>query len=144
MTDTRRFRLFVYDTMLPGEPEAALLEGALALGPARTVARYPLLDLGSGAALLETTALEVAPVVGELFEVTAPILARCDVRREHPTLFVRQEVELDDGTRAFAYFLRAEQARGRRRIRGGDWRRRFEVAKPEAGPLVRWARSRTR
>lgn len=144
MVDSRRFRLFVYDTMLPGEPEAALLEGATPLGPARTVARYPLLDLGSGAALLASTALEVAPVVGELYEVTAPILARCDVRREHPTLFVREELELDDGTTAFAYFLRPEQARGRRRIRGGDWKRRFEVAKPEAGPLVRWARTRTR
>jgi gamma-glutamylcyclotransferase (GGCT)/AIG2-like uncharacterized protein YtfP len=144
MTDARRFRLFVYDTMLPGEPEAALLEGAVSLGPARTVARYPLLDLGAAAALLESTALEVAPVVGELYEVTAPILARCDVRREHPTLFVRQELDLEDGTRAFAYFLRAEQARGRRRIRGGDWKKRFDVAKPEAGPLVRWARSRPR
>ncbi len=144
MIDDRRFRLFAYGTLLPGEQDAALLQGATHLASSRTAARYALLDLGTGAALLDGTTLEVAPVVGELFEVTAQILARCDVKHEHPTLFVRQEVELEDGSRAFAYFLRPEQARGRRRIRSGDWKRRFEVARPEAGPLVRWARTRAR
>jgi gamma-glutamylcyclotransferase (GGCT)/AIG2-like uncharacterized protein YtfP len=130
--------------MLPGEPDAHLLDGATLLRTAQTAARYPLLDLGAGAALLETTTLEVAAVVGELYEVIAMILARCDVKREHPTLVVRQDVELEDGSVAFAYFLRPEQARGRRRIRGGDWKKRFEAAKPEAGPFVGWARGRVR
>jgi gamma-glutamylcyclotransferase (GGCT)/AIG2-like uncharacterized protein YtfP len=144
MIDDRRFRLFACGTLLPGEPDAAWLDGATHLASVRTAAKYALLDLGTRAALLEGTTLDVVPVVGELYEVTAPILARCDVNHEHPTLFSRQEVELEDGSRAFAYFLRSEQARGRRRIRGGDWKKRFEVARPEAGPLVRWARARTR
>jgi gamma-glutamylcyclotransferase (GGCT)/AIG2-like uncharacterized protein YtfP len=128
--------------MLSGEPDAALLEGAVLLGEARTVARYGLIDLGSLGVLLDGLTIDVAPVVGELYEVTAQTLARCDVKHDHPTLFVRQDVELDDGSQAFAYFGRPLGIRGRRRVRGGDWRRRFEVAKPEAGPLVTWARGR--
>ena len=98
MIDSRRFRLFVCGSLLPGEPDAALLEGAVALGPVRTAARYGLVDLGANAVLLAGLTLEVPPVVGELYEVTAQTLARCDVKHEHPTLFVRDDVELEDGT----------------------------------------------
>jgi gamma-glutamylcyclotransferase (GGCT)/AIG2-like uncharacterized protein YtfP len=144
VSDPRRFRLFACGSLLPGEADAALLEGAVHLGPARTVARYALVDLGITAALQAGTVIEVPPVVGELYEVTAQTLARCDVKHDHPTTFVREEVELEDGTTALSYFVRPEQSRGRRRVRGGDWRKRFDVGKPEAGPLVRWARTRQR
>lgn len=144
MNDPRRFRLFACASLLPGEADAALLEAAVHLGPARTLGRYALIDLGVTAALQPSGLADLQPVVGELYEVTAQTLARCDVKHDHPTTFVREEVDLEDGTRAHAYFVRPEQSRGRRRIRGGDWKRRFEVGKPEAGPLVRWARTRTR
>ena len=64
-------------------------------------------------------------VIGELYELDAPTLARCDVKREHPVLYRRDEVELSDGSTALAYFLSQDQTRGLRRLRGGDWLRRF-------------------
>lgn len=142
MTDARRFRLFVYGTLLAGEPDHPLLDGATPLGAARTQAGYKLVEVRASAGLIEggDTA-----VVGELYELDAPTLARCDLKREHPVLYQRRRVELDDGSEALAYFLSPDQVRGCRRVRDGDWRGRF-VAKPSAdsarGPFTRWTRSR--
>jgi gamma-glutamylaminecyclotransferase len=141
MDAARSFRLFVYGTLLSGEPDADLLEGATALGAVRTAAQYHLVELGPNAALLEGG---MVAVVGELYEVSAPTLARCDLKREHPVLYQRRRVTLEDQSEAYAYFLRNEQAIGRRRLPGGDWKARFAVKKPEAGPFVRWARERHR
>lgn len=140
MTDARRFRLFVYGTMLSGEPDAPLLEQATLIGPARTAAKYHLVELGPNAGLLEGG---LVSIVGELYEVSPQVLAGCDLKREHPVLYLRKRVELEDGE-AYAYFLRNEQTVGRRRIRGGDWKARFKGERPEAGAFVRWARDRYR
>jgi len=142
MVDQRRYRLFVYGTLLDGEPDHELLDGASLLGAARTTARYKLVEVRASAGLIDTGD---TAVVGELYELDAPTLAKCDIKREHPVLYRRRRVELDDGTEALAYFLSPDQARGCRRVRDGNWRERF-VAKPTAdsarGPFTQWTRSR--
>lgn len=132
--DERRYRLFVYGTLLAGEPDHELLRGAELLGQARTKPRYQLVEHGPAAGLLEGGAVAV---VGELYQVDVHVLAACDIKREHPVLYLRQPVELADGTEAFAYFLRPEQARGCRRVRDGDWKSRFK-AKPSATRARGW------
>jgi gamma-glutamylcyclotransferase (GGCT)/AIG2-like uncharacterized protein YtfP len=116
-------RLFVYGTMLSGEPDHPLLAKATLVGPAKTTRRYLLVETNVGAGLLDGGD---CAVVGELYELDVAALAACDVHRQHPLLYERRPVELEGTTAAEAYFLRAEQARGRRRLRGGDWRARFE------------------
>ncbi len=144
-TDERRFRLFVYGTFLPGEPDHRLLDGAELVGPATTQPRYKLVELTGAAGLLDRGD---TAVVGEIYELDVKTLAGCDVKREHPVLFQRRGVELSDGSVAHAYFLSHEQSRGRRRVRGGDWRKRFAPSRgdelSEAGPFVGWSRSRCR
>ena len=140
MSGPRRFQIFVYGTFLPEEPDHGLLEGAKALGPAKTKPIYHLVELQTSAALL---AGGRSAVIGELFEVDVHILAKCDVLRQHPVLYKRQRVELEGAQEAWAYFLGVEQTRGRRRIRDGDWKGRFKPKKKaEAGPFVSWSRSR--
>ena len=134
-------RLFVYGTFMKGEREHDLLAGATPLGPARTQKGYTLVETRALAGLLEGGDAEIA---GELYEVGPEVLRACDKRRDHPRLFERREVTLADGATAQAYCLRQDQARGLRRIKNGDWRRRFEVPKPEGGALVQWAKSRHR
>jgi gamma-glutamylaminecyclotransferase len=141
---SRRFTLFVYGTLLSGEPGHALLEGAIALGAATTKRAYDLYDLGPYPALVDGGA---TAVVGEAYEVTAPLLAAIDVHEEVPRLFKRRRIELEDGRGIEAYLLDRDQVRGRRRIRSGDWRARFRVERaPGArdGALVSWARKRER
>lgn len=150
MTDpaatTPRFVLFVYGTLLSGEASHSLLEGATALGPAKTKPDFDLFDLGPYPALV---AGGETAVVGEVYEVGAPGRAAIDVHEEVPRLFKRWRIELDDGRSAEAYLLDRDQVRGRRRIPSGDWRARFRVERPPGtsardSALVSWARKRER
>jgi gamma-glutamylcyclotransferase (GGCT)/AIG2-like uncharacterized protein YtfP len=136
---SHRFPLFVYGTFLPGERDHETLAGAERIGEARTRDGYTLVEVGPLAGLIEGG---MGAVAGELWSVEYTTLSACDVKRDHPRLFRRKDVVLSDGSVAHAYFLDPEQVRGKRRIRGGDWRRRFEAKSPEPGPLVRWARAR--
>jgi gamma-glutamylcyclotransferase (GGCT)/AIG2-like uncharacterized protein YtfP len=121
--------LFAYGTLREGETHHDALAGATSLSEA-VVPNARLVDLGPYPALVEggpTKAASEYTVVGELYEVDEAILARVDVVKEHPALFQRRLVELTDGRQAHAYFMQAEQVRGRRRIASGDWKKRFEA-----------------
>ena len=118
----RSFRLFVYCTFLSGQPGHDLLEAATLLGEATTAAKYTLVELGVYAGMLETGRTAVH---GELYEVDFKTLNASDSRCDHPARFHRGEVELSDGSTAYAYFVHVDQARGRRRLSHGDWRARF-------------------
>ena len=139
--DPRERRLFVYDSLLAGEPDHELLSGARALGPAATKAEFQLVDLGPYAAIVRAGSTSI---VGELYALDAAALARIDVRREVPILFRRESIALADDTRAEAYLMAPDQVRGRRRLARGDWQSRFAPSMPRAspGPFVAWAKSR--
>lgn len=136
-------RVFVYGTMLGGEPNHADLDGAPCLGPRRTRAGYALVELAAIAGLVEEGSGSVG---GELYEVEPATLMKLARQARHPGLFQLRPVDLEDGTRAESLLLEPAQARGKRRVRGGDWRGRFARHAPgalhEAGALVTWARKR--
>ncbi len=115
-------RLFVYGTLMSGEPGHGVLAGARFVGAARTQPRYTLVELGVHAGLLESGSAEV---VGEVYELGRHQMLACDKHCDHPARFHRALVELSDGSPAYAYLVHADQARARRRLHGGDWRRRF-------------------
>jgi gamma-glutamylaminecyclotransferase len=127
-----------------GEAGHGLLDGAAALGPARTKPAYDLFDLGPYPALVDGGA---TAIVGEVVEVTVPMLAAIDLHEEVPRLFKRRPVDLEDGRSVDAYLLDREQVRGRRRIRSGDWRARFHVERAPGArdsAMVSWMRKRER
>jgi len=143
MAQTDPVRLFVYGTLLSGERDAALLDGATLLGEVRTEPRYTLVDLGVYPALLERGTVAVA---GELYLVDKKRRFALDVKWQVPILFQRVTVKLQGGEEAEAYVMREEQVRGKRRLGQGDWKGRF-APRPrvdKAGPLVRAARGRFR
>jgi gamma-glutamylcyclotransferase (GGCT)/AIG2-like uncharacterized protein YtfP len=139
--EPRRCRLFVYGSLLAGQPDHHLMAGAEALGSAHTEPTYQLIDLGAYAALVSAGSISVA---GELYHVDLETRARLDRHRQVPILFQRARVRLSDGSEAEAYVMSPDQVRGRRRLRHGDWRKRFEpsVARPAPSPFVTWARGR--
>lgn len=133
-------RLFVYGSLLSGEADHALLAGAEFLGPASTSAEYYLVELNGFPALVHGGKLGVT---GECYRVDAALLRRLDVHKQHPVLFQRQQLRLSDGELAHTYMMTLEQVRGRRRLKSGDWRRRFGGLPSERqGPWAKWARER--
>jgi gamma-glutamylcyclotransferase (GGCT)/AIG2-like uncharacterized protein YtfP len=136
-------RLFVYSSLLSGEAEHDLLEGAKLLGPAVTLPEYHLFELGPYGALVSGGTTRVA---GELYEVDRECRRRLDVHREVGVLFERGVVRLDGGGEAESYLMPAHRVRGKRRIRGGDWKGRFGGGPGglRAGPFVTWSRGRQR
>jgi gamma-glutamylcyclotransferase (GGCT)/AIG2-like uncharacterized protein YtfP len=134
-------RLFVYDSLLAGEPEHSALCRAEPLGEADTEPGYRLVELGARGALVRDG---TETVRGELYLVDRKTLAALDVGREVPILFQRARIRLSDGGEAETYLMHPDQVRGKRRLPHGQWRTRFAPRSPRAapGPFVAWSRGR--
>jgi gamma-glutamylcyclotransferase (GGCT)/AIG2-like uncharacterized protein YtfP len=123
--------LFVYGTLLPGEPNQERLRGGALQGAARTEAGYALLDFGEHPGMVRGGAGQVR---GALFEVTVETLRDLD-RFEEASAFRRERVRLEDGRRVEAYLYLGLAPPGGE-IPGGDWaahRRRSAPAGPDNG-----------
>lgn len=138
----RDIELFVYGSLLPGEADHELLAAAEHLGSATTQPAFYLVELTGFPALVSGGTTSVS---GEVYRIDVGTLRRIDVRKEHPILFQRESIELSDGRFVAAYLMSLSQVRGRRRLKVGDWRKRFSLppsTTPES-PWARWARSRS-
>ncbi|MBL8740548.1 MAG: gamma-glutamylcyclotransferase [Myxococcales bacterium] len=135
-------RFFVYATLLQGEPGHTPLMGHVPT-PAKTTTGYSIVEIGPLAGLVEEG---TGVVSGEVYDLEREPFMNVTGQASHAGLFQLRPVRLDDGTTAEALFLSPDQARGKRRIKGGDWRARFGGGPGglAAGPLVSWARSRNR
>jgi gamma-glutamylaminecyclotransferase len=112
-------RLFVYGSLLSGQPHGGRLGRSPLLGEALTVARYTLFDLGAYPALVEGGDTSVS---GELYEVAADVLAALDEFEGHPDEYRRSPVRLSTGDSAEAYVLPRARARHGRVLATGRWR----------------------
>lgn len=134
-------RLFVYGLLLQGEREHALLEGAPLLGEARTAPEHVLVDLDFYPVLVVGGHVSV---LGEVYGVSRHLRFKLDVHHQCPALFRRVTVKLSDGTEAETYVMDEEKVRGKRRLRAGSWRGRFEPRRSSVppGPMTEYARKR--
>lgn len=122
--------LFVYGSLLPGEIHAAHLTRGTHLGAAATTPGYRLVELEQYPALIESGDMSIQ---GELYELTRDDLRRVDELKENGRLFFRQLITLSDGREAHAFLMDEDKLRGRRRLRGNDWRARFAPASSSVG-----------
>lgn len=134
-------RLFVYGLLLQGEREHALLEGAPLLGAAATATEHTLVDLDFYPVLLVGGHTAVQ---GELYGVSRELRFKLDVHHQCPALFRRVSVRLADGSVAETYAMDEDKVRGKRRLRGGSWRGRFEPRRSTLppGPMTQYAKKR--
>jgi gamma-glutamylaminecyclotransferase len=109
--------LFVYGTLLRGEPNHPQLSDASFVRRTRTAAAYELVDLGGYPALLEDGESAIS---GEVYEVDAELLARLDAFEEVPELYERKPIDLIDGS-VDAYVMSRDRASGAPRITDGGW-----------------------
>jgi gamma-glutamylcyclotransferase (GGCT)/AIG2-like uncharacterized protein YtfP len=95
-----RGRLFVYGSLKCGREHHGELRGAPLLASVATAPKYVLLNLGAYPALADGAEV----VFGELYDVEVDTLMLLD--EFEGEAYCRAPVELADGTRAQAYFLR--------------------------------------
>lgn len=110
--------LFVYGTLLRGEPNHPQLSDAAFVGSARTEPRYELVDLGGYPALVEDGATAIS---GEVYDVDPELLEQLDVFEEVPELYERKAIQLIEGC-VHAYVMSRQRAAGAPTIEDGRWR----------------------
>jgi len=113
--------IFVYGSLLSGERNHRVLEGARFIGEDRTAPHFSLHDLGSYPAMVADGA---HAIVGELHEVDELTLARLDSLEGHPNYYERHTITLADGSAAETYLLPRDQVDRAPLIASGDWRQR--------------------
>ena len=109
--------VFIYGSLLPGEPNHGFLEGARFIRKGRTqpgvglvkAGPYPSLAFAARASGERCLALTDARVSGEIYEVDDALLASLDEFEGHPDLYRRSELVLEDGTTVMAWALSAEE-----------------------------------
>jgi len=133
--------LFVSGLLLQSEREHGLLEGAPLLRQTWTAPEHTLVDLDFYPVLLVGGRVAVQ---GELYGISRHLRFKLDVHHQCPALFRRISVRLVDGTEAETYAMDEDKVRGKRRLRGGSWRGRFEPRKSSVppGPMTEYARKR--
>ena len=82
-------KLFVYGTLKRGYGNNRILEGAKFLGEAISHSPYLLHNCGFPKAVPSEEGL---PIMGEIFEVSVPQLARCDMLEGHPNWYTRRVI----------------------------------------------------
>lgn len=114
--------VFVYGTLKRGGRNHAQMSGGRFVGPARTQSGWALHDLGSYPGMVPAPDAPEG-IVGELWEISDPLLAKLDrFEGVHEGLYRRETLALAEptGTTAFAYvYLRPLD--GHRRL-GAEWR----------------------
>lgn len=119
MSEMHPWPVFVYGTLLSGEPNHRLLSRAKRLGEVRTLPLFELRSLGAFPGLI---ALGNTAVLGELYEVDVETLRSLDALEGHPSFYHRACVALENGALVEAYLLRPSQVRHMPVIVSGSWR----------------------
>jgi gamma-glutamylcyclotransferase (GGCT)/AIG2-like uncharacterized protein YtfP len=111
-------RLFVYGSLKRGFRHHDLLGGASFEGDARTAPDFSLVLQGEYPALVRGG---TECVHGEIYRVTDELLTELDRFEGCPDLYLREQIQLDDGTSALSYVISPNGARALPTIAEGRW-----------------------
>lgn len=119
MENVMTTRIFVYGTLRSEQPNHHLLTRATLVGQAKTTPEFSMISCGGFPAIAKggNTA-----IVGEIYDVDSQTLTRLDrlegVSSGH---YTREEISLEGGQTAMAYFYPASRVSERQLINSGDW-----------------------
>lgn len=117
-------RVFVYGSLLRGEPNHRLLRGARFIGVDRTRAAFTLFDLGGFPAMATDGTVAV---IGEIYEVDAAMLVALDRLEGHPRFYMRTPIRLQSRRHAEVYVIPRARLVRQPVIVGGDWKAHLQA-----------------
>lgn len=117
-TNSTTTRVFVYGTLRSGQGNHRLLAGSSSSGLVRTTPEYSMVSCGMFPAIAKEGG---TAILGEVYEVDAKTLERLDRLEGVPNHYFRDEITIEDGSKALAYFYPVERIAGRDLILSGDW-----------------------
>lgn len=109
-------RVFVYGSLRKGGYNSFLLRDSEFIKTVKTKDEMSLWDLGTFPAV---SFHPVVQIVGEVYEVNKETLQRLDSLEGYPNFYDRTQIELDDGSKAWIYFL--HHVTSNKLISTGDW-----------------------
>lgn len=109
--------VFVYGSLRRGQSNHAWLADSRFLGLHRTQPRFTMRDLGAYPAVV---AAGRTAILGEIYEVTPPVLQGLDELEGYPELYIRLRLVTPWG-RAWIYLMPLHALRGEPVVPGGDW-----------------------
>lgn len=111
-------RVFLYGSLMRnGYAEWRMAECSW-VAAAETADGFALVDLGDYPGMVRA---EGGRVLGEIWEAPEHALPALDAYEDHPDLYLRQEIELSDGSQAQAWLYR-DATRPGVPVPSGDWR----------------------
>lgn len=123
--------VFVYGTLLAGEPNHRLLDGCPCAGAAVTEPVFRMLGLGGFPGIVPGGRTAIR---GEVYLVDGPVLEALDRLEGAPTFYRRERMKVTIGkvrAEVEGYVLAHVPARARlEEIASGDWRARYSEATP--------------
>lgn len=89
--------VFVYGTLKAGHGNNVLLHDSKLVGTAHTKHEFRMFTAGGFPVVCDTDVKSISAhqVSGELYEITPDVLARLDRLEGYPTMYDRQETEVD-------------------------------------------------
>ena len=111
-------RVFLYGSLMRGEPAEWRMAGCEFVEEAETTAGFALLDLGDYPGMIRGGP---GTVTGEVWEVPPQALPGLDEYEDHPVLYLRQEIVLANGSRVQAWLYCDPEAPALS-IPSGNWR----------------------
>ena len=113
--------VFVYGTLMRGEPAHSYLEGAVFMGE-YLLRGHEMYDLGRYPAIVPA---EGGVVYGEVYRITPDMLADMDAYEDEGSLYYRKTVAVENaGGRLEAFvYVYAKEPNGKR-IESGRWNKR--------------------
>ena len=96
----KKHEIFVYGTLLKGQPNNSLLSNSVFLGQTYTESKFTLVDLGYFPGLLDKGSTSV---YGEVYEITDETFEKLDQLEGYPTLYTRKLINTAAGNDIWVY-----------------------------------------
>lgn len=111
--------IFVYGSLMRGQPNHHYMDGATYLGDGITLPEYAMVSMGGFPAVY---ANGDTAIMGEVYQVPDKVLDRMDRLEGHPIWYKRTPIKLVNRSKAEMYIMQSNNRERYSPIESGNWK----------------------